>query len=479
MKTITIDVINKTAVAEVVEGDVGVKVTIKNTPQEWENCTVFALITQDSASQHIKVINNKFDVPPAFTDANKAFKIGVYAVGADGSRDVRPSIWIRVENSDFTTDDIEITQQNIDDILMLQAQCTEYAKAEEARAKAEEVRQTNESERKEAERNRKTELIDIKRRLSDAETDIDNLEDGKVDKIDGMGLSQNSYTDYDYNKLAMIEHGAQVNEPVDQTYQNKSSNAQSGKAVAQAIAQLVGSAPETLDTIEEVAKALGDDPNFATTVMNEVGKKVDKINGYGLVNVDFRFSLNNQEDSIILNINNYGGSPEQIEFFSKETSKRLFLNKVDRIPEYGVAKLSGNKSYSTIWVVDSESLTESAVNVYDTTQITAFLDSKAEKTKVSNQIPDDDIPVPNTEYILGIILDLAIRLPITANKGDVVYINFISGEDPTTLTIDTTRAYGFELIPEPKKAYEIYGKYDGRKWMLGYAEFNVSDDDLI
>ena len=39
------------------------------------------------------------------------------------------------------------------------------------------------------------------------------------------------------------------------------------------IAKLVDSAPETLDTLNELAKALGDDPNFATTITNALAGK--------------------------------------------------------------------------------------------------------------------------------------------------------------------------------------------------------------
>lgn len=44
------------------------------------------------------------------------------------------------------------------------------------------------------------------------------------------------------------------------------------------VAEVVNSAPETLDTLEELAKSLGDDPNFATTITNKIGtidKKID------------------------------------------------------------------------------------------------------------------------------------------------------------------------------------------------------------
>lgn len=46
--------------------------------------------------------------------------------------------------------------------------------------------------------------------------------------------------------------------------------------VAAKVAALVDSAPETLDTLNELAAALGDDPNFATTVTNQIAQKADK-----------------------------------------------------------------------------------------------------------------------------------------------------------------------------------------------------------
>ena len=42
------------------------------------------------------------------------------------------------------------------------------------------------------------------------------------------------------------------------------------------VSNLVASAPSTLDTLNELAAALGDDPNFATTVTNNIATKVSK-----------------------------------------------------------------------------------------------------------------------------------------------------------------------------------------------------------
>lgn len=46
--------------------------------------------------------------------------------------------------------------------------------------------------------------------------------------------------------------------------------------VQTAVSNLIDSAPATLDTLNELAAALGDDPNFATTVSNNIGTKVSK-----------------------------------------------------------------------------------------------------------------------------------------------------------------------------------------------------------
>ena len=53
------------------------------------------------------------------------------------------------------------------------------------------------------------------------------------------------------------------------------------------IASLVNSAPETLDTLNELAEALGNDPNFATTIATQLGNKVDKVDGKGLSTNDY------------------------------------------------------------------------------------------------------------------------------------------------------------------------------------------------
>ena len=46
--------------------------------------------------------------------------------------------------------------------------------------------------------------------------------------------------------------------------------------VSQKISELVDSAPEALDTLKELANALGNDENFAQTILNKLAGKADK-----------------------------------------------------------------------------------------------------------------------------------------------------------------------------------------------------------
>lgn len=42
------------------------------------------------------------------------------------------------------------------------------------------------------------------------------------------------------------------------------------------VSDLVNGAPDALDTLQELAKALGNDPNFSTTILNKIGEKESK-----------------------------------------------------------------------------------------------------------------------------------------------------------------------------------------------------------
>ena len=52
------------------------------------------------------------------------------------------------------------------------------------------------------------------------------------------------------------------------------------------VSDLVNSAPETLDTLNELASALGNDPNFATTIATQIGNKANSSDVYNKSETD-------------------------------------------------------------------------------------------------------------------------------------------------------------------------------------------------
>ena len=108
----------------------------------------------------------------------------------------------------------------------------------------------------------------ITQEVSDRVQAVENLNDRKVDKVDGKELSSNDFTDLLKAKLDNIQEFANYITKVSKL--ENDSNYQNAEQVEAAIQKVIGSAPGVLDTLEEIAKALGDDPNFATTITNKL-----------------------------------------------------------------------------------------------------------------------------------------------------------------------------------------------------------------
>jgi hypothetical protein len=101
------------------------------------------------------------------------------------------------------------------------------------------------------------------------------LDNKKVDKVDGKVLSSNDFTDLLYAKLDDIEEHANYITKVSELLND--SDFQNAEQVEAAIQKIIGSAPEVLDTLAEIAKALGDDPNFAATMTAKLTELENKL----------------------------------------------------------------------------------------------------------------------------------------------------------------------------------------------------------
>ena len=121
----------------------------------------------------------------------------------------------------------------------------------------------------------------------------------KVDKVNGKSL----ISDSEIARLASVEN--YDDSEIKLVLNNKANKSEipsiNGLAttnyVDTKVASIVNSAPETLDTLNELATALGNDPNFATTVANHIGTKVDKVTGKGLSTNDLTNALKQNYDT--------------------------------------------------------------------------------------------------------------------------------------------------------------------------------------
>ena len=111
--------------------------------------------------------------------------------------------------------------------------------------------------------------------VSDRTTAIQGLESKKVDKVDGKVLSSNDFTDLLLVKLNGVAEHANYITKVSELLND--SGFQTAEEVEAAIQKIIGSAPGVLDTLEEIAKALGDDPNFATTMTQKLTELTTKL----------------------------------------------------------------------------------------------------------------------------------------------------------------------------------------------------------
>ncbi len=87
-------------------------------------------------------------------------------------------------------------------------------------------------------------------------------------------------------KRDVIADGSFVGDGSQLTGIDTYTQAEADTKISTAIADVLDTAPGTLDTLNELASALGDDPNFATTVTTQIGTKADKATTYTKTEVD-------------------------------------------------------------------------------------------------------------------------------------------------------------------------------------------------
>ena len=165
--------------------------------------------------------------------------------------------------------------------------------------------------------------------------------------------------------------------------------------VTQKISELVNSAPETLDTLNELATALNNDPNFATTIVTQLGTKVDKIDGKQLSTEDFTTALKTLLESL----------PEEI------NSK--YIKPSDGIPKTDLSQEvqeSLNKADSAVQDISSK---------LDSSVYTEDKKTFALKTEIPTTLPASDVSAWAKEETKPIYTAAEIGLNNVDNTADI------------------------------------------------------------
>ena len=120
----------------------------------------------------------------------------------------------------------------------------------------------------------------------------------KADPTKDLGAATKQYVDNKANNYMPKSGGTFTGAITLSGAPTSDLHAATKKYVDSAVASLINSAPETLATLDALAYALGDDPNFATTVANQIGTKVDKVEGKGLSTNDYTTAEKNKLNKI-------------------------------------------------------------------------------------------------------------------------------------------------------------------------------------
>ena len=153
------------------------------------------------------------------------------------------------------------------------------------------------------------------------------------------------------------------------------------------MADIVGQSPELLDTLEELANALGDDPNFATTVTNQISLKADKDNVYSKSEVDRII-----QDFTLIDDNSENNSNTWSSYKIKEELDTVKSNMEYAVSENtaNILKLQEQLGYSISFLSDFINIIKGDSTVYNLKKLSDQINSIKDDLNNSTQVNAND-----------------------------------------------------------------------------------------
>lgn len=223
-----------------------------------------------------------------------------------------------------------------------------------------------------------------------------------------VGSTLSSHTSNNDIHITVAERNA-WNAKADKTY------------VDETVANLVNSAPEKLNTLDELAAALGDDENFATTVTNQIASKVDHTEFDAHTHTKTDIGLGNVDNTADINKPVSVQQQDALDALKSELSETI----VSESDEWIVADENGN----IIARIDEGGLETTTVAVdavvLNGDDLQTVLDSKADTSHTHDQyLKADDIVNKTDKSYVDAEIDAAIaEAKEDASNKDVVVLS--------------------------------------------------------
>ena len=218
------------------------------------------------------------------------------------------------------------------------------------------------------------------------------------------------------------------------------------------IDNLVNSAPAALDTLKELSQALGDDPNFSTTILNKLNNKVDKIAGKGLSSNDYTTAEKNKlagiETGAQKNIRGDWNQTNELadDFIKNRTHYFNQSVKVDTFFNSEPLGYDGYQAYAIYW--SPNGLFEAIKKVYEKSDYSAIqIKFNSQNQTVTNIVFDTSFDygryscqLANGEWVN---IEANYFSYETAYKGNTVTVDLT-----ITTTVETLKQLDEKFIPD-------------------------------
>jgi Head fiber protein. len=236
------------------------------------------------------------------------------------------------------------------------------------------------------------------------------------------------------------------------------------------INDIIGSAPDALNTLQELALALNNDANFASNIALMLSNKVDKENGKGLSTNDFTNEEKNKLDSIEENANYYVHPNTHSADMIVETPNRRFVTDAEK--EYWNNKLNSHDFADYYTKTEIENMINNKVNVIPGKGLSTNDYTDADKYKLSNIENNANYYVHPANHPASIIIQDSNNRFVTDNEKD--YWNAKMDADSTYTSNEINLLLANKVDKENGKVLSTNDYTNDDKYKLANIEENAN-----